>query len=143
MITTEFLAHEFENIRPVLKSFILRMTASVEETEHLVQDTYVRAHEKLNTFREESSLKTWIFSIAANLAKDHLRSKKLWPETVTDVCRGAALSNQEFLGDMMKVRATSPHGKFEISEHITFCFTCIGKSLPLEQQVALLLIIQY
>jgi hypothetical protein len=44
------------------------MTASVDETEDLVQDTYVKAHEKLDTFREESSLKTWIltFELSAN-----------------------------------------------------------------------------
>lgn len=115
------------------------MTASAEDTDDLVQDTYVKAHEKIETFRGESSLKTWIFSIAANLAKDHLRSKKLWPETVTDICRDAALSNPEFLGNMMRVRTTSPHGNFEIREHITFCFTCIAKSLPIEQQLTLLL----
>jgi RNA polymerase sigma-70 factor (ECF subfamily) len=139
MVSVESFTREFENLRPSLKSFVLRMTASVDETQDLVQDTYLKSHEKLETFRGESSLKTWIFSIAANLTKDHLRSKKLWPEAVTDICREAALSNDEFLGSMMQVRSTSPQGNFEISEHITFCFTCIGKSLPLEQQVTLLL----
>jgi RNA polymerase sigma-70 factor (ECF subfamily) len=115
------------------------MTASVTETEDLVQDTYLKAHERLQTFREESSLKTWIFSIGSNLAKDHLRSKKLWPETVTDICRTATLADPDFLNDLIRVRLTSPHGNFEISEHIAFCFTCIGKSLPIEQQLTLLL----
>ncbi|HZY81939.1 MAG TPA: RNA polymerase sigma factor [Cyclobacteriaceae bacterium] len=139
MTSVESLAVEFEKIRPALRSFILRMTASVTETEDLVQDTYIKAHEKLQSFREESSLKTWLFSIGANLTKDHLRSRKLWPETVTDICRKATLSDPEFLGNLMRVRTTSPQGNFEISEHITFCFTCIGKSLPLEQQLTLLL----
>ena len=39
----------------------------------------------------------------------------------------------------MHIRATSPQGQFEIKEHIAFCFTCISKSLPLEQQISLLL----
>ncbi len=34
---------------------------------------------------------------------------------------------------------TSPHAAFEIKEHITFCLTCISKSLPLEQQICILL----
>ena len=34
---------------------------------------------------------------------------------------------------------TSPQGDFEIKEHIAFCFTCVSKSLPLEQHLALLL----
>lgn len=39
----------------------------------------------------------------------------------------------------MTIRHSSPQGAFEIKEHITFCFTCIAKSLPIEQQIALLL----
>ena len=34
---------------------------------------------------------------------------------------------------------TSAHAKFEIKEHIAFCFTCIAKSLPLEQHLCILL----
>jgi RNA polymerase sigma-70 factor (ECF subfamily) len=39
----------------------------------------------------------------------------------------------------MTIRATSPQGQFEIKEHIAFCFTCISKSLPLEQQLCIFL----
>lgn len=115
------------------------MTAAQEDTDDLVQDTYVKALEKLDTFEGRSSLKTWIFAIATNLAKDYLRAKQRWPENVTDICREAALANRDFLQNMMQVRMTSPQGDFEIREHIAFCFTCIGKSLPIEQQIALLL----
>ncbi|MEQ8809482.1 MAG: sigma-70 family RNA polymerase sigma factor [Imperialibacter sp.] len=139
MYTEPQLTTEFEKERPKLKSFLLRMTASVEDTEDLVQETYIKAHQKLSSFEGSSSLKTWLFAIASNLAKDLLRSKKRWPETVTDICREAALGNRDFLQNMMQVRMTSQQGNFEIKEHIAFCFTCIGKSLPIEQQLALLL----
>jgi RNA polymerase sigma-70 factor (ECF subfamily) len=49
------------------------------------------------------------------------------------------MSNQQFFAEAMQIRATSPQGNFEIREHITFCFTCISKSLPLEQHLAVLL----
>ncbi|MDX1417855.1 MAG: sigma-70 region 4 domain-containing protein, partial [Candidatus Promineifilaceae bacterium] len=39
----------------------------------------------------------------------------------------------------IQIRQTSPQGQFEIKEHIAFCFTCVSRSLPLEQQLALLL----
>lgn len=139
MADQSLLAMEFEEIRPQLRSFILRMTASQEDTEDLVQDTYIKAAEKLDTFKGNSTLKTWVFTIGSNLTKDFLRSKKLWPENVTDICRGKALDSPSFLRQMMQVRMTSPQGDFEIREHIAFCFTCIGKSLPIEQQLALLL----
>lgn len=139
MLSQADFTKEFESFRPQLKSFILRMTASQEDTEDLVQDTYIKALEKLDSFSGNSSLKTWVFTVGSNLTKDFMRSKKLWPENVTDICRGKALSNPDFLKEMMQVRMTSPQGDFEIREHITFCFTCIGKSLPIEQQLALLL----
>lgn len=34
------------------------MTTSVPDTEDIIQDTYVKAHEKLESFRGDSSLKT-------------------------------------------------------------------------------------
>ena len=131
--------NEFEAIRKQLKSYLVRMTAHPADAEDIVQDTYLKAMEKRESFRGESSLKTWFFSIASNLAKDNLRAKKRWPENVSEICREAALSNQQFFQKAMHIRATSPYGAFEIKEHITFCFTCVSKSLPLEQQLCLLL----
>ena len=138
-MTTDQLTAEFEAFQGELKSFLLRMTASVQDAEDIVQETFIKAHSKINTFRGESSLKTWVFSIASNLAKDLLKSKKRWPENVTDICREEALNNPQFFQEAMHIRQTSPQGNFEIKEHIAFCFTCVSKSLPLEQHLALLL----
>jgi RNA polymerase sigma-70 factor (ECF subfamily) len=133
------LTNEFELARPQLKSYILRITASVEDAEDIVQDTYIKASQKLDTFRGESSVKTWIFTIASNLTKDNLRAKKRWTENVTDICRAKALENPDYFREVMSIQANSTHGQFEVKEHITFCLTCISKSLPLEQQICILL----
>jgi RNA polymerase sigma-70 factor, ECF subfamily len=138
-MTTDELSAQFPTFQRELKSFLLRMTTSVQDAEDIVQETYLKAHSKINTFRGESSLKTWVFSIAANLARDLLKSKKRWPENVTDICREAALNNRPFLLEAIQIRQTSTQGNFEIKEHIAFCFTCVSKSLPLEQHLMLLL----
>ncbi len=138
-MTTELLAKEFEQSGGQLKSYILRITASVADAEDIVQDTYIKASEKLGTFKGQSSLKTWLFAIASNLAKDNLKARKRWVENVTDITKEAALSNPQFFREAMHIRTTSPQGQFEIKEHIAFCFTCIAKSLPLEQQICILL----
>ena len=138
-MTTDQLTAEFETFQRELKSFLLRMTASAQDAEDIVQETYLKAHSKIDTFRGESSLKTWVFSIASNLAKDLLKSKKRWPENVTDICKDAALRNRQFFQEAMHIRQTSPQGNFEIKEHIAFCFTCVSKSLPLEGHLVLLL----
>lgn len=138
-MSVEKLTQEFEKFKPQLKSYILRMTASVEDTEDILQDSFIKSHEKIDSFKGESSLKTWVFAIASNLAKDHLKQKQRWPENVTDIAKEAALSNPQFFGEAMAIRQTSPQGQFEIKEHIAFCFTCVAKSLPIEQHLCLLL----
>lgn len=138
-MTLEQFAAEFEASRPQLKSYLLRITASVEDTEDIVQDTFIKASNKLDTFRSESTVKTWIFTIASNLAKDNLRAKKRWPETVTDICREKALADPNYFPEIANIMHSSTQAQFEIKEHISFCLTCISKSLPLEQQICLLL----
>jgi len=138
-MTIEQLNNEFEQARPQLKSYILRITASIEDAEDIVQDTFIKASEKIDSFRGDSSIKTWAFTIASNLVKDNLRAQKRWTENVTDICKAKALSNSSYFSEVMQIQQTSPHGQFEIKEHITFCLTCISKSLPLEQQICILL----
>lgn len=138
-MTIKEFTTEFENMRPQLKSYILRMTASVQDTEDVVQDAWVKASSNLSSFRGDSSLKTWVFSIASNLAIDKLRKQKRWPENVTDICREAAMKEPTHFQETLKIMETSEYAKFEIREHIAFCFLCIAKSLPLEQHLCLLL----
>jgi RNA polymerase sigma-70 factor (ECF subfamily) len=138
-MTAEQLESEFVACKGALQSYLLRITASVQDTEDIVQDTYLKAAEKLDSFRGESSLKTWLFAIATNLAKDNLRARKRWSEHVTDIAKEAAHADPDFFREAMHLKSTSPFAQFEIKEHIAFCFTCIAKSLPLEQQLSLLL----
>ncbi len=138
-MTPDIFNREFQSIAGQLRSYLLRITASVHDAEDMVHDTYLRAVDKLGTFRGESSLKTWLFTIASNLAKDNLRAQKRWVENVTDIAKAAAHSNPAFFEEAMQIASTSPQAQFEVKEHIAFCFTCISKSLPLEQQLCVFL----
>jgi RNA polymerase sigma-70 factor, ECF subfamily len=139
MTSIKAISAEFQAIQPQLKSYLLRITASKADAEDIAQDTYLRAIERVGSFRGESSLKTWLFTIASNLAKDNLRARKRWTEDVTDICKAAVMRNPQFFQEAMTLRHSSPQGAFEIREHVAFCFTCISKSLPLEQQLCLFL----
>jgi hypothetical protein len=59
-MTIEQLTNEFELARPQLKSYILRITASIEDTEDIAQDSFIKASQRIDTFRGDSSVKTWI-----------------------------------------------------------------------------------
>jgi len=54
----------------------LRLTGREEEAECVLQDTFLKVFEKLDNFRGDSRLGTWIHRIATNAALMRMRSKK-------------------------------------------------------------------
>ena len=97
------------------------------------------AFDKLSTFNQDSTLKTWVFRIGTNLAYDHLRKLKRWPLDAQDKGAMLAIGTEEIPKVFAMVQQTSKAGAYEMTEHIDFCFTCISKTLPIENQVALIL----
>src|SRR5687768_7258523 len=64
---------------------LARFAASAGEREgieELVQDTFVRAFSSIDSFRGESSLRTWLFTIERRLMLDRRRSEKRQRATV-------------------------------------------------------------
>lgn len=61
--------------------YFLRMTGNWEEAGELTQEAFYQACLSLYRFRNEASLKTWLFSIARNVYLNHLqreiRNKRL------------------------------------------------------------------
>lgn len=58
----------------------LARLAGPDAAEDLVQETLLRAWRALPAFRRESSLDTWVFRIATNVARDWARRRKARPE---------------------------------------------------------------
>jgi RNA polymerase sigma-70 factor (ECF subfamily) len=50
-----------------------RLTADVEEARDLTQETFLRAFQSIDRFRGDASLKTWIYRIAINQARNRWR----------------------------------------------------------------------
>jgi RNA polymerase sigma-70 factor (ECF subfamily) len=64
---------------------VARFVASIgarDDVEEVVQDTFVRAFASLDGFRGESSLRTWLFTIARRLVLDRRRAAKRRGEQV-------------------------------------------------------------
>ncbi len=124
-------------------SFLYRMTAHRQDAEDLAQELWLRVHKKLAEFEGRSSFRTWLFRVATNLARDHHRVRQRWPEHAQDMAKELAESGPETAAEFRRVVQDSAHARFEIREHIDCCLTCIMKTLPLEQQLAVLLCEMY
>ena len=53
----------------------VRMLGSRTDAEDMLQDIFLTAHRKLQSYRGDARLGTWLFRLATNLCLDHLRSK--------------------------------------------------------------------
>ncbi len=62
-----------ERHAPALARYVASLGARAE-AEEVVQDTFVRAFQALDHFRSDSSLRTWLFTIARRLVLDRRRA---------------------------------------------------------------------
>lgn len=56
---------------------ILKMIKDREQVEDLVQETFVKAFDNLNSYSTNYAFSTWLYRIATNHTIDYLRKKKL------------------------------------------------------------------
>jgi len=61
------------------------------DIEELVQDTFVRAFGSMHSFRGDSALRTWLFTIERRLVLDRRRAAKRAPEVVEVTDSSAAM----------------------------------------------------
>ncbi len=136
-------SHAFDELvktyRDNLRSYLFRMITHPDETEDLTQETFVKAYMNIQSFRGESSFKTWLFAIGTNLVRDHFRAKRRWPENNQDIGKKACPSKKTLTDERDRLLEEGLNTRYDIESHINFCFTCIMKSIPLEQQIALML----
>jgi RNA polymerase sigma-70 factor, ECF subfamily len=68
-----------ERYRPELQAYCYRMLGSVDESEDLVQDTYLRAWQAYDRFEGRSSVRLWLYKIATNTYLNGLQTRKRRP----------------------------------------------------------------
>src|SRR5436309_14884190 len=53
-----------------------RMTGNEQDSEDVVQETFLRAYKQLHRWEARSSFSTWLYRIAANYSLDLVRGRK-------------------------------------------------------------------
>lgn len=70
--------------KPLLR-MALRFVKDLDTAEDVVQESFIKAYEKLNLFEGRSSFKSWLFQITVNTAKNKLRENKRITTDIDDV----------------------------------------------------------
>ncbi len=123
---------------PKLRGVLRRMVGHRDDVDELAQQSLLKAYEGLAAFRGEASVGTWLCSIGARLAVDHLRARKRWRERA-QIIYAAACHDAEEQRREVGAALTDPAFEFDVNEHIAYCFTCVGRTLEPEAQAALVL----
>ena len=129
----------YAEFQPQLKSYLYRLLANRNDVEDVAHDVFILAFENIGSFRAEASLKTWVFTIATNHARRHLKQRQRWATDTFERTRELAHQETDVMQTIDHTNRYAPQGVYEIREHIDYCFTCVSKMLPLEQQIALIL----
>lgn len=67
-----------------LYSLVFRMVGNPADADDLLQEIFLSAHRKLDGFRGESALGTWLYRLATNHCLDFLRSRATKTNQLTD-----------------------------------------------------------
>jgi RNA polymerase sigma-70 factor (ECF subfamily) len=146
-----------EQYRPALTGHCYRMLGSVVDAEDAVQEAMLRAWKGMDRFREQSSLKTWLYRIATNVCLDTLSAterRRLRPLDSSDMPAVVDddLVNRltqrprehwiEPIPDVMAIPAESdadPAERALLRESIRLAFVAALQYLPPRQRAVLLL----
>jgi len=80
----EKLVHRYEQ---PLYAFICRMTGSEAQAADIFQDTFVRVFRYADSYGSKSSVKTWLYTIAANVCRTNIAKARRHPSG-QDICKG-------------------------------------------------------
>ncbi len=67
-----------------LFSLAVRMLGNPADAEDMLQEIFLSAHRKLESFRGEAALGTWLYRLAMNQILDHVRSRAARTGQLTD-----------------------------------------------------------
>jgi RNA polymerase sigma-70 factor (ECF subfamily) len=100
----ESFRQTYENNARKLYNLALRLVGDRHRAEEIVQETFLRAYDRAETFREGARVSTWLYRICANLSYDYLRAKR-YRDAVSLETR---LRGDEGAGDELGDRLPAP-----------------------------------
>ena len=112
---------------PEIHRYLRRLTARSSEADDLSQETFLRAYRAFRALPEDANVRAWLFAIATNLFRNHVRSEKR-----RSTFQAAVLATRTEAG------GHDPEGESVYRETRTFIEAVVA-GLPLKQRTAFVL----
>lgn len=135
--------------RSLLLAHCYRMLGSLQDAEDLVQETLLRAWQRVRTFEGRSSLRTWLYAIATNACLNALdrRPRRLLPAVTSPPSAPdqpfapptEPVWLEPFPDRLLAGAEPSPEARYTAQESITLAFLMALQRLPPRQRAVLLL----
>lgn len=141
---------QVEPFRRELQAHCYRITGSTLEAEDMVQETFLRAWRRRETFEGRASLRAWLYKIATNACLDLLdkRARRGIPKTMQAVSLphepippdiNEPIWLEPYPDNLLAVNELSPEQQLVRREIITLAFIVALHRLPPRQRAILIL----
>ncbi len=129
-----------ERHQPDLLRFLIRLVGDQAGAEDVFQEAFLQIHLSADTFDATRRFRPWLFTIAANKARDYLRRKgrRRTLELSAPVDRGGDGSEAGSFIDLMEVRVPAPGDAMDRNE-VSSQVQAVLDQLPLILREILLL----
>ena len=115
--------------------FLYRMVGNEDDANDLAQETFVRIFKSAKSFRGGEKFSTWLFTIAANLARNHFRWRSRHPNISLDAENS---ETEQSLGSTLPANTPSPKEAALAGERATAVRVAV-KNLPEDLREAIVL----
>jgi RNA polymerase sigma-70 factor (ECF subfamily) len=140
----EEFRRELEPLRRAITVHCYRMLGSLDDAEEVVQESMLKAWQRLPEVRSSGSRKAWLYKVATNACLDFLKSRRrrTLPHLVdTPVTEGPWLEPlPDAMLDVADDEQRGPEARRSMRESVSLAFVAAIQSLTPKQRAALLLV---
>ena len=143
-------SRQIEPYRREIQAHCYRMLGSIHDAEDMVQETFLRAWTRRETFTQAVSLRAWLYKIATNICLDTLKRQKR--RGIPQTLQSGSSANDPIPASIMEpiwldpypdelliADDERPEQRMILKENISIAFLAMLHTLPPRQRIALIL----
>jgi RNA polymerase sigma-70 factor (ECF subfamily) len=115
--------------------FLCRMLRNEEDANDLAQETFVRVYQHRASFKPGAKFTTWLYTIAANLARNHHRWLGRHPSVSLDA---ESETTGQSIGDVLPASGPSPDAAALATERVAVVRAAVER-LPVDMREVIIL----